>query len=132
VSDYFTKSIKTKVAELFMRGASLDRISEIGLHEGWTREQAKEVVIDRRWSLDWQGRLQPQYLAHHATDSATLSKPLSEATAEEMLLVGLESADRSVRVNASLAQESIEALRRALFREQEKAAKAAATEEKAS
>lgn len=96
-----------RIAHLFRRGYSLDLVAELGLLYDWTRNQAKVVVAEQGWALDYSGRLQVSYLK--------AEKPTwpSVATAdpERLLNAGIDHESADVRKAALAAEKAIEKLR---------------------
>lgn len=115
-----------RITHLFRRGYSLDLVSELGLANGWTREQARTVLAAQGWALDWTGRLQPQYL------KATVKGSPSIATAdpERILNAGIDHENHEIRRIAQNTERMIERLRTALLdQERRDAATASARQE---
>jgi len=111
-----------RIVHLFRRGYSLDLVAELGLIHGWGREQAKAVVGEQGWALDWTGRLQPQYLASPVTGSPSIEK----ADPERVLNAGIDHENTSVRAVARKAERAIEHLRLALMAQERRDAATAA------
>lgn len=118
----------TKIEGMFVRGYSLDLISEWGVHQGWTREQAKAVVTERGWALDWSGRLQSRYRAQAAFDDLPERGDhlIGDADVERMLAVGVDHELPTIRQMAVKAQRAVDDLRRALVLQEQRDAEDAA------
>lgn len=108
-----------RIAGMFVRGYPLDLISEWGVHDGWTRDEAKSVVEARGWSLDWSGRLARRYV-ERANTKAPAALSMGEAEVERMLAVGTDHEVVDIRRLAAKAQQACDALRRALVLQEEK------------
>lgn len=113
-----------RIAHLFKRGHSLDLVAELGLLYGWTRAEAKEVLADKGWALDWSGRLQERYMRR----SIPGGTPVAHADPERLLNVGIDHEIPEIRRAAQSAERALEKLRSALMRQEvidaEKAAQA--------
>lgn len=111
-----------RIAHLFRRGFSLDLVSELGLTEGWTRDDAKAVLAELGWALDWSGRLQSRYM-----DDVPSWPSVAIAEPERLLNAGIDHESVYVRKAAVAVEKAIEKLRKAmLHQEQVDAAEAAA------
>lgn len=108
-----------RIANLFLRGYSVDLISELGIQEGWTRRDVKMVVTARCWALDFSGRLQPTYLKK---DQLAVQVCVLEAQMEEVLNVALDHESPIIRDKARVVQEAMDDLRVALLHEEEQEA----------
>lgn len=120
-----TPEKEKRIAQMFLRDWSLDRISEWGVNAGWTREDAKRVLADRGWALDWNGRLQARFRARELAATAAplkgLPRPsISECDLEHMLSVGTDHELVAIRRMAVKAQRALDELRRALVLQEEK------------
>jgi hypothetical protein len=116
----FTERHAAVIKGMFLEGMTLDRISEEGVHRGWTRAEAQNVVRLNGWALDWTGRLQARYRT-----GAGKTIPPSEASVEEALAASLDHEEIHIRRLAVKAQNAIEALRSALAQQEERDASAA-------
>lgn len=114
---------------MFIQGYSLDLISEWGVHNGWTREEAKQIVEAKGWALDWSGRLQARYVAREKFGNVPLAGALEnigDSSVEQMITVGNEHANREIRLAAVRAERALEDLRRILMLQEQKDAEAVA------
>lgn len=109
----------SRIAGMFVRGYSLDLISEWGLHNGWDRDEAKSVVAAKGWALDWSGRLQPRYLAQEKVSDVP-PQAMGDAELERMIAVGVDHELVTIRRIAVKAQRACDDLRRALVLQEEK------------
>ncbi len=100
-----------RIARLFQDGWGLDRISELGLIDGWTRADARQVAIDRGWSLDWNGRLDPKFLGVEVDQSQDVM---------DMTQVGVDHEIPYIAELAKTCEKKIDQLRRALIRQEER------------
>lgn len=109
-----------RIASLFLRGFSLDLISELGVTYRWTRADAQAVCHARGWALDWSGRLQQLSLsqARFTTVAPRCMPNLSDATAEQMIEVGGDHRSATVRLAAERAGFAVLALRTELARQE--------------
>jgi hypothetical protein len=101
-----------RIAHLFKRGHSLDLVSELGLLNGWTRQDAKDVVTMMGWSLDWSGRL------HVGHIKGGMPKPwpsVAHADSERLLNAGIDHENPAIRKVALTAERAVEKLRAALM-----------------
>lgn len=116
-----------RIASMFLRGYSLDLISEWGVHNGWTREEAKAVVASRGWALDWSGRLQARYQAQAAFQGVPEkgTPPIGDADTDRMLAVGADHELAPIRKLAVKAQRAVDELRRALVLQEQRDAEEA-------
>jgi hypothetical protein len=118
-----------RIAALFRRGYSLDRISEMGTcrDKGWTRADAQRVVRDNDWSLDWAGRLQARFrLPEDLPVSDITPTPVVEADLERMLAVGIDHEVFRIKQAARKAQDALDNLRDLLILQEKADAQAAA------
>lgn len=100
-----------RIAHLFRRGYSMDLVSELGLLYGWTRKEARSVVADNGWSLDWSGRLQQQ----HIKESMPVWPTVATADSERLLNAGVDHENPIIRKVALAAERAIEKLRSVLM-----------------
>src|SRR5687768_4353724 len=113
-----TPAKRDRIEGAFIRGYSLDLISEWGVHEGWTRDEARQVVADREWSLDWSGRLLDRYRPQAQIDRMAPAGPQGDL--EALLSVGLDHEQVAIRRAAVKAKVALDHLRNALVRQDER------------
>lgn len=125
-----TPEKKLRIERMFVRGYSLDMVSEWGVHQGWTREEARSVVEANGWALEWSGRLQARHRAQAAFQAVPErgSAPATgrEPDIEAMLSVGLDHEVATVKRLAVKAQRAVDELRRALVLQEARDAEEAA------
>lgn len=114
----------TRITHLFRRGHSLDLVSELGLLYGWTRADARRVLAENGWALDWAGRLQPRFLKGALPGSGVLA---AQADPERLLNAGIDHEDPVIRRIALNAERAIEKLRTALIHRENEDAHEAVT-----
>lgn len=122
-----------RIERMFVRGYSLDLISEWGIYQGWTREDARSVVAAKGWALDWSGRLQPRYRAQEAFQEVPergAAPAGREPDLEALLSVGLDHEVATVKRLAVRAQRALDELRRALVLQEQRDAEEAARRRK--
>lgn len=117
-----------RIAHLFKRGHSLDLVAELGLLYGWTRTEAKTVLLDKGWALDWSGRLQSRFMRQ----SMPPSPSVADADPERLLNAGVDHESIDVRKAALTAERALEKLRNALMAQEARDAEAAAQAQSAS
>lgn len=100
-----------RIAHLFRRGNSLDLVSELGLLYGWTRAEAKAVLIERGWALTWNGRLQPQFMR----EAMPPERSIADAEPERLLNAGVDHEHSDIRRAAAGVERALEKLRTALL-----------------
>jgi len=111
-----------RIAHLFRRGNSLDLICELGVLYGWTRTDAKRVLVERGWALTWTGRLQPQYMR----EAMVVTESVADATPERLLNAGIDHESTEIRRAAASVERALEKLRMALLAQEQADAVAAA------
>jgi hypothetical protein len=114
-----TTKFDQRIAKLFLRGYSIDLISELGLKEGWSRRDAKAVVTLRNWALDWSGRLQPSC---YEGSEIPVQVSVMEAEMEKILIVAQDHESPVIRHKADLVIEAMDDLRMTLLQEEEQEA----------
>jgi hypothetical protein len=100
------------IEDMFREGHGLDLISEMGVHHGWTRDEARSVVGAKGWALDWAGRLQSRHL------SPDKRRMVINNDIDHMLAVGIDHELIQIRRLAAKAQNAVDALRRALLHQE--------------
>ena len=101
-----TMAKQVKIMGMFHAGFGLDYVSEQGVVEGWTRQQAKEIVAAEGYSLDWRGRLRDKRQSGLGDD-------------DELIAAGLDHELVDIRRLAVKAQRARDDLRRALELQEE-------------
>lgn len=109
-----------RIAEMLLKGFSLDLISEWGVRGGWTRDEVKSLINTKGWALDWEGRLQGRYRAEQAIKAVAYRASMADANIEYMISVGMDHAEVEIRRLAVKAQRAADELRRALLIQEEK------------
>ncbi len=100
------------IAALFLDGETLDRISELGLTDGWTRKDAQRVAADNGWTpLDWNGRIDAKYRDEELESCGDLVA---------MIKVGIDHEIPYIAELARSVEKKIAQLRRALIRQEER------------
>lgn len=109
-----------RISKLFLRGYSIDLISELGLKEGWSRRDVKAVVALRNWVLDWSGRLQPS--CYEGGVEIPVQVSVMEAEMEKILIVAQDHESPLIRHKAEVVIEAMDDLRMTLLQEEEREA----------
>ncbi len=100
------------IATLFLDGETLDRISELGLTDGWTRKDAQQVATENGWTpLDWNGRIDAKYRDEDLGSCGDLAA---------MIQVGIDHEIPYIAELARSVERKIAQLRRALVRQGER------------
>lgn len=100
-----------RIAHLFRRGYSIDLVAELGVINGWTRADAKAVLAEQGWALDWTGRLQRQF----ASSDMPVTPSIAQADPERLLNAGIDHENPEIRKAALAAEKAVERLRGALM-----------------
>lgn len=115
-----TDSKRQRIAEMLLKGFSLNLISEWGVNGGWTRQDVEGVIKVKGWALDWEGRLQGRYRGDQAIKAVAYRASMADAQIEYMISVGMDHPEVEIRRFAVKAQRAADELRRALLIQEEK------------
>lgn len=110
-----------RIAHLFRRGSSLDLVAELGALYGWTRADAKGVLVQRGWALTWNGRLQPQFMR----EVMVTDQPIADAEPERLLNAGTDHEVAEIRKAARAVERALERLRCELIAQEQRDAEEA-------
>lgn len=100
-----------KITALFRKGWSLDLISELGLTYHWSREDARVVVIEHGWSLDWSGRLSQTDLYYEQFGCLPYRGMVATPGIEQMIEQSVDHELLTIRQAGRKAKDAVDRLR---------------------